>query len=208
MLETNNVFISWSGERSKKAAEALYGWLPVVLQNAKPWMSSADIQKGTRGLDELGKALDGIKIGIVCLTPENLEAEWILFEAGALSKAVNANAKASVRVCTYLLGGLEPKDVKPPLGIFQATKPDKADTRKLVHTINEALDAPLLNSVLDIAFDGQWPRLEEKLSALPNSAGIRPLARPLEDMVAEILEHARAEAMRWSVSPPDHGPYD
>lgn len=35
MTEANNVFTSWSGERSKRAAEALREWLPIVLQKGK-----------------------------------------------------------------------------------------------------------------------------------------------------------------------------
>jgi len=46
MADTNNVFISWSGPRSKQAAEALREWLGNVLQNARPWMSATDIEKG------------------------------------------------------------------------------------------------------------------------------------------------------------------
>ena len=127
MEDTKNVFISWSGERSKHAAEALREWLPIVLQAAKPWISSSDIDKGSRGLDEVGKALEGMKIGIICLTPENLTAEWILYEAGALSKTLDTKT----RVCTYLLAGLQPQNVKAPIGMFQSTRADKNDTRKL-----------------------------------------------------------------------------
>src|SRR5258708_35734875 len=105
MEGTNNVFISWSGERSKHAAEALRKWLPIVLQAAKPGISSSDIDKGSRGLDEVGKALEGMKVGIICLTPENLTAEWILYEAGALSKTLDAKT----RVCTYLRPGFSLK---------------------------------------------------------------------------------------------------
>jgi hypothetical protein len=72
-MQKHNIFISWSLERSKKVAEALYEWIPMVIQSAKPWMSSADIDKGSRGLQEMAKALDGIKVGISCLTPENPE---------------------------------------------------------------------------------------------------------------------------------------
>src|SRR5712692_4040989 len=187
---TNNVFISWSGERSKYAAEALREWLPIVLQAAKPWISSSDIDKGSRGLDEIGRALEGMKIGIICLTPENLTAEWILYEAGALSKTLDTKT----RVCTYLLGGLQPQDVKPPLGMFQSTRGDKNDTRKLIHTINKALDAPLIpDTNLDTLFDAMWPTLDQKLSALPKPEKVGEVTtRPLEEMVAEILELTRA----------------
>lgn len=86
MADTYNVFISWSGPRSKSAAEILKRWLPIVVHTANPWMSATDIDKGTRWSEEVAAALDTMKAGIICLTPENLSAEWLLFEAGALSK--------------------------------------------------------------------------------------------------------------------------
>jgi hypothetical protein len=64
---------------------------------------------------EMAKALDGIKVGITCLTPENLDAPWILYEAGSLAKTVDD----STRLCTYLLGDLKNADIEPPLGQFQ-----------------------------------------------------------------------------------------
>jgi hypothetical protein len=191
MAETYNVFISWSGDRSKGAAEALREWLPTVLQAAKPWMSDTDIDKGSRGLDEIGRALEGIKIGIICLSPENLNKDWILYEAGALSKTLDAKT----RVCTYLLGDLEPKHVKPPLGLFQATRADKEGTRKLLQTINKALDAPSVpENRLKALFDKMWPDLEDELSALPKSAGTAPPRRSTDEMVEEVLELSRGMA--------------
>jgi hypothetical protein len=183
----HNVFISWSGERSKGAADALRGWLPIILQAARPWMSDTDIEKGSVGLDAVATAL-GMKVGVICLTPENLKAEWILFESGALSKAFDDRT----RVCTYLLGGLHRGDVKPPLGMFQATTADREDTRKLVHTVNRHLDVAVPEPGLDELFDMMWPKLEAKLAALPKPSGAAPPKRPVEDMVAEVLELTRA----------------
>jgi hypothetical protein len=191
MSDTDNVFISWAGERSKRAAEALHEWLPIVLQSARPWMSTITIDKGSRGLEEVVKALEGMKVGIICLTPENLTAEWILFEAGALSKTLDAKT----RVCTYLLAGLLPQNVKQPLGMFQWTRADKDDTRKLVRAINKALDTPPVpDANLDAAFEALWPRLEEKLSALPVTESIVQEQRSADEMVAEILELNRQAA--------------
>jgi hypothetical protein len=192
-MKAHNIFISWSGPRSRHVAETLKTWLPTLLQSAKPWMSESDIEKGTRGLDEIGKALAGIKIGITCLTPENLNASWILYEAGALAKALDDKT----RLCTYLLGGLKPQDVPPPLGMFQATRPEKADTRKLVSTINVSVnEEPVPDSNLDTLFDKMWPDLEASISSMPAPTAKIPAKRSTEEMISEILELVRGESQR------------
>jgi hypothetical protein len=196
MAEPYNVFISWSGDRSKAAAKALRDWLPVVLQAVRPWMSAEDIDKGSRGLDEVGKALEGMKIGIICLTPENLTEPWILYEAGALSKTLDTKT----RLCTYLVTGLQPQDIKAPLGLFQHTGPHRDDTRRLLHAINKALDSPLSEANLDAAFDGQWPRLEAKLAALPPPEKYVKAGRTADEMIAEILDLTRAAAKERTVN--------
>jgi|HubBroStandDraft_4_1064222.scaffolds.fasta_scaffold158450_1 hypothetical protein len=190
MSEAHNVFISWSGPRSKWVAEALRDWLPLILQTAKPWMSATDIEKGSRGLDEVSSRLQGMRVGIVCLTPENLAAPWILYEAGALSKTIDDKT----RLCTYLLGGLQFQDVKSPLGMFQATNPDKDDTRKLVRTINRAVsEHPVAENNLDLLFERLWPDLDRKLESLPNPEQVAAPKRLVDDIVTELLEIARTE---------------
>jgi hypothetical protein len=81
-------------------------------------MSATDIDKGTRWREEVAPALDTMKVGVLCLTPENLTAEWLLFEAGALPNTRDPKA----RVWTYLLADLKPQHVhvKDPLAMFQA----------------------------------------------------------------------------------------
>jgi hypothetical protein len=186
----HNVFISWSGNRSRHVAQALRDWLPMVLQAAKPWTSSADIDKGSRGLAELARALENIKVGIICLTPENLSEKWILFEAGALSKTLDPGT----RVCTYLLGGLQPRDVPRPLGEFQATVAEKEETRRLVHTLNKGLGSHVEEPYLNGTFNGVWPRLEVELSSMPEPDTAIPQKRSLEDMVGDVLDILKAEA--------------
>lgn len=82
------VFISWSGELSRKLGEALRNWLPAALQFVKPYFSPEDIEKGAKWGSEISKELETSNIGVICLTSENTEKPWILFEAGALSKRV------------------------------------------------------------------------------------------------------------------------
>jgi len=66
------VFIAWSGNSSKRAAQILHDWLPIVLPYVKPWMSEKDIAKGTIWNAELWKNLKKADFGILCLVPENI----------------------------------------------------------------------------------------------------------------------------------------
>ena len=83
------IFLSWSGSMSKKTAEILCEWLPKVINAIEPWISS-EMEKGTRWESEITDKLEESKIGIICLTRNNLDENWILFEAGALSKTKDA----------------------------------------------------------------------------------------------------------------------
>ncbi len=150
-----DIFISWSGERSLKVATCLRDWLPLVIQSVSPWFSPEDIDKGARWMSELSKQLEKLKMGIICVTPENMQAPWLLFEAGALSKVLDASF-----VCPFLFG-LEPTDVQGPLAQFQATRRRGDDVKKLVETINKQSDSPLTEPRLDHLFGLLWPELEK-----------------------------------------------
>jgi hypothetical protein len=190
--EKYNVFISWSGRRSKWVAEGLRAWLPLVVQSATPWMSARDIDPGSRGLNEITSKLQSAKIGISCLTPENLSAPWLLYEAGALAKAIDDRP----RLCTYLLAGLQPEDVGDPLGMFQATVAEKEATRILIHTINRFVgDKPLSEFSMNQVFEKWWPDLENKISEMPSPAEEEPVVkRTINDIAADLLKFARADA--------------
>ncbi len=68
------IFISWHGKRSHAVAVALRDWLPLIVNAFKPWLSSADIDKGARWRAELAAKLGSVTAGIFCLTPSNLTA--------------------------------------------------------------------------------------------------------------------------------------
>jgi hypothetical protein len=82
------VFISWSGQRSRAVAEVLRTWLPKVIQSLDPWMSDEDIDAGSRWLADVTTSLNQAKVGLICVTPENQHKPWLLFEAGALSRSI------------------------------------------------------------------------------------------------------------------------
>jgi hypothetical protein len=186
-----DVFISWSGERSRAAAEALRGWLPKIINAIKPWLSSADIDKGARWSTDVASRLEAAKAGIICLTPGNLHSDWILFEAGALSKTLQ-----NTYVCPFLVG-LDPSDVKQPLAQFQATRAVKGEVLKLIRTLNKALgDSALEDEHIKEAFEVWWPRLEAQLAKLPKDDATKDTHRPDRELLEEILSLVRNQTRR------------
>src|SRR4051794_11104722 len=86
-----NVFIAWSGMRSKLIAEALHGWLPMVVQTVRPY-ASFEMDKGSHWPTVIMGNLASCVTSVVCVTPENQDDRWINFEAGAIANNVkNAN---------------------------------------------------------------------------------------------------------------------
>jgi len=182
------VFISWSGNDSKLVAQLLKDWIPNVLQSVEPWISNEDIEKGSIWMTDIGDNLKDTTVGILCLTLENLDAPWILFEAGALSKGLSKS-----RVCPLLIN-LSPKDLKQPLANFNGTMPNREDMLKLMKTINTQGDEKLPDERVEKAFDRWWNDFDEKFASIVKELKPTKTAkkRPVEEMVAEILELARS----------------
>jgi hypothetical protein len=180
--EEFNVFISWSGHRSRDVAQALRAWLPRVVQAARPWMSEDDIEKGTVGVTEIWERLAGCRAGIVCVTPENQNAPWLNFEAGALSKAINDQ----VRVCPFLVG-VTKTDIKGPVAQLQLTTSDETDSLRMVKAICRAIGADIGDDVLEDTFKKFWPDLSKDLSKLPSPSSSASLHRPDREILEEIL---------------------
>ncbi len=183
------VFISWSGEKSQKLAEALKDWLPAVIQAVKPYFTPEDIEKGARWSSEISKELEESRIGIICLTRTNLNASWIMFEAGALAKSIKKS-----RVIPILFD-VEPSELQGPLLQFQATSFNKKDFFKLIKTINSALEENSLEvKVLESVFDKWWSEIEKTVTnILENSKNIEELEpRSDRELLEEILDITRA----------------
>jgi hypothetical protein len=183
------IFLSWSGHRSKAIAEAFYQWLPTIIQSLDTWMSDHDVDKGTRGMNAVSTTLEETQFGIICLTPENLNAPWLLFEAGALSKSQD-----EARVWTFLYS-LEYADVQGPLSQFQHTKSNREDIKKLLQAINRAsVSSAVTDQQLQISFDRGWPELEEKLRSIPTTVEASAPKRSEREILEEILELVRQQA--------------
>ena len=180
------VFISWSGPRSEKVAEALRDWLPSVIQSVEPFMSASDIEKGSRWSKDISMHLEKAQFGLICLTPDNLEAPWLLFEAGALSKSVENS-----RVVPYLYQ-VSPTELQVPLAQFQAAVADKSSTLDIIKSINEASEGNKLEPTrLERAFETWWPELGKALAAIPETTEETPPSRSDRDILEEVLRLCR-----------------
>jgi hypothetical protein len=83
------VFISWSGEDSKTLAEFMNTWLPGVIQEVEPWISTHDIDIGEKWQESLTASLaDPTAMGLLIVTKTNFKQPWLLFEAGAFQSVV------------------------------------------------------------------------------------------------------------------------
>lgn len=185
------VFISWSGELSHKVAVCLRDWLPNVIQSVSPYVSSEDIDKGTRWSLDIAGELSTSFYGILCVTDDNVSAPWLNFEAGALSKSIE-----TANVSPFLFN-IKRSDVNGPILQFQSTIFEKEDFRKLTHGIKIAdpdckIDDQRFNSIFDV----WWPRLEEELRSLAShskgDADTKKKSRtPHDEILEQILELTR-----------------
>lgn len=188
------IFLSWSGERSKKIAEYLNTWIPCVIQAAEPWFSSTDIDRGSNWFQEINNSLADVKIGIICLTQENKRNPWILFEAGCLAKGLN-----SQHVCTLLVDA-QPQDIENPLAQFNHTLPQRNNMYELMKTINKQISQPLRDNVLEQTFEKYWPDSEEKFRSIITSTDTQEsYKRTTEDILTEILNTVRLLDKRFTL---------
>lgn len=183
-----DIFVSWSGDRSKAVAELLVDWVQGVLQSTKPWISTRDIDKGSLWFSEINSRLQTTSAGIICLTQDNKNNPWILFESGALAKGISAN-----RICTFLVD-LKPSDIKDPLAQFNHTTPDREGMFSLVRTLNRSLgDSSLADTTLKRAFDAYWPQFSADfdMTLEKHQPTVEVAPRPENDMLSELLEITR-----------------
>jgi len=176
------VFISWSGDRSKVFGEILREWLPKVV-HVRPFFSPEDTAKGSNWYSEIISELGQARIGIICITSDNLTAPWLMFEAGAISKSL-----ARPKVCPILFG-MSATSLVGPLATFQATEFARDEMMRLVCMINdEAGDDKLDQKTLAEVFDTWWPKLDAPVKRALNRPGKISTAAVPSRADREILE--------------------
>jgi TIR domain len=179
------VFISWSGERSRLLAQALHWWLPLVLHYVKPWMSDADVSAGDRWSTVIAKELETSNFGIICITPENLQSPWVMFEAGALAKAMQGSKVIP------LLFNLEIREISGPLAQFQAKKFNRDGVEEVIGSINKSTESGVSEERTKQLFSPLWPELEKKLAEIPTNAPAVKHSRSQHEILEELVSGVR-----------------
>lgn len=181
------IFITFSGAQGNELAIALKEWLENIFNGIDIFVSSEDLKKGKRWRSDVSARLQESEFGVACLTRDTLNAAWILFESGALTKNVKESA-----LYTVLFGGLQKGHVSGPLADFNHTLFDKGDMFKLLRSINEAhaekkwKEEPLKNQ-----FENFWTALESTVAKiLKTQVPVEQTPDP-NVMLQEILETVR-----------------
>jgi hypothetical protein len=177
------IFTSWSGERSKAAALGLKSLLQDLFEDAVQVFVSDHISPGEAWAKRLGTELEESEFGILCLTQENFQAPWLLFEAGAIAKKFGTS-----RIVPYLIDQLPSASERSPLAQFQHVRADHEGTHRLVETINSIRENPKPMDRLERSFAKWWPDLEQTLNVLQGSIQNQPVVRSDRELLETILQ--------------------
>lgn len=168
-MANTEIFVSWSGPLSHKIGKEFTKWIPTVIPNAKPFISSENLNAGSQWMAKLFEKLGTCKFAVLCLTPDNIASPWMLFEAGAVAKGFD-----TARVVPLLVN-LTTSDLKDPLRGLNAIEFTQDHFRKLVREVNDLSTDPEEWSTVQDRFDGLWQKLESRVrTILAEPAHARP----------------------------------
>ena len=176
------IFTSWSGDRSKAAALGLKSLLQDLFEETVQVFVSDHIMPGEAWAQRLGTELEQSEFGILCLTRDNWQSPWLLFEAGAIAKKF-----ASSRVVPYLIDELPPASDRSPIAQFQHVRADREGTYRLVESINATRDNPKAPDRLARSFEKWWPDLEQTLKTVQASTAVQAPVRSDRELLEAIL---------------------
>ena len=152
---------------------------------------SEDIDKGARWSSDIAKELSDADFGILCVTKDNLESQWLNFEAGALSKALD-----KVKVCPFLFD-LKPSEISnSPILQFQMTNVDRDDIFKLFKTMNKGLgEKGLEETRLEKMFELSWPKIDKELKSIEDDISNYPQKESSNqnEIMEEMLDLLRSQ---------------
>jgi hypothetical protein len=179
-----DVFICWSGDRSKAIAQALTVLVRQVLSPPPEIFLSENIDKGAEWFQAVRAGLDSARAGIIVLTHENIHSPWMHFEAGALARTLEADPVNELEVVgaggAVTAAGAHPSAVNPALlaGAVTAAHPRKTPARRAVFPLLHGVSASAMTGPLAAYQSTTTTRADigRLLSALAGILECSPLA--------------------------------
>lgn len=161
-----NVFLSWSGDYSKKISKELKNELEAIFENENitVFMSEEDIHSGTKWYDVIETNLKEADCLILCLTKENIKSPWVYFEAGGVAvRSHTANVIPLLFNVTI--------DSKSPLTNFNNVKFDSIHYVKMLEDIRDkgnfnALSKNQFNTIVNKSFKKLCSKISRTLTNL------------------------------------------
>lgn len=149
-----NIFISWSGSNTKQFAIALKRIIETVIfpkneTDLECFVSDEDIAAGTDWWVKIKDELRSCRLGILCVTNENVKAPWIFYEAGAIASRELPSIPLLVGCNISSLNGT------PLQGKQCISFDDSKKFVKMMENINEHLNllpAPLVKSTAMVGY--------------------------------------------------------
>lgn len=160
----NQIFICWSGEHSKKIAEEL----KIILQEdifqgeLECFVSTQDIASGEDWYNKIRRELKLSRLGIMCITKENVKAPWIYFEAGAM---IGNNLRVVPLLINCDNSSLENTPIKAKQSIQFYIKPQFI---KMMRDIKEQFSIlnGLTNNELDNRSENAYQKMKKDLETV------------------------------------------
>jgi hypothetical protein len=109
-------------------------------------------------LRDISDNLASAEMGLICVTNDNMNSQWLNFEAGALWNRF----AAGIPICPVLLD-LVPSELNGPLSLFQSKRFEEPDMKALCRLLAEKTGLP--RERVDISFKAIWPRLQSEVAS-------------------------------------------
>lgn len=166
------IFISWSKELSKQVAYILKKWIPRIIQTVREediFVSDQDVNAGVQWDNVIFDKLDNSNLGIVCVTRENINSPWMLFESGYM---VCHNHRKNV---VPVLIGLSNHAIQDsPLAHFQTITTERNGMEKMISAINKSqpIEIQVADEVVARSFNSNWNELNSELCSIKKQNAI------------------------------------
>ncbi len=191
-MTVKKIFISWSKEPSGKIAKLLKELLlkNFPSPNVEFFISNSPdtgIEAGQKFRNIIDQNLEKSDFGILVLTKNNFSAPWMMFEAGALSKEVEASKLIPV------LFDREPDNIESPIKPFQFIEFNKESFLELLFSIEKTLfpysdNQPIRDDVISRfsdTLDKYWDKFDLDVKGIIKTMKVDSISENITDFMMD-----------------------